>query len=150
MSRAKMIYATILAAIYVAASAMSSLSVLWCDHPHHTHHEEEQTECCCCHHDDVNLLIAHADTATYDAECCDHSHELLGDDNAQYVVDNERDNSVCSLANLLLTSVAIVDTTGAINTHLTATERLYRGDESLPLSAAFSRYDSLRAPPALA
>ena len=146
-----MIYATILAAIYVVATSLSSLSVLWCDHPHHTHHEEEQTECCCHHHAHADsYYVAHVDATAFNGECCDHSHELLGDNHTQYIVDNKRDNSACSLDNLLLTSVAVVDTFGAIDTHLTATKRRYGGDESQPLRAAFSRYDSLRAPPALA
>ena len=148
MGRVKMIYATILAVIYVTASLMSSLSVLSCDHPHHTHHEAEQTECCCHHHN--SGYVAHHNAEAFNAECCDHDHELLGDNHTQYIVDNERSNSALSLSYLLLANVAIVDIAENHTTLLAATKYTYRGDESSPLCAAFSRYDSLRAPPVVA
>ena len=147
MGRVKMIYATILAAIYVAASLMSSLSVLCCDHPHHTHHVTESVECSCGNHHSV---VSSDDIHAFNEECCDHEHVLLSDIHTQIIPDNERDSSALNISNILLASVAIIDITGNDNTLLLATEEFSRGDEALPLRAAFSRYDSLRAPPVVA
>ena len=147
MGRLKVIYATILAAIYVAATLLSSLDVLICDHPHHTHHVSESVECSC--HEHHHVATAHA-KQSISAECCDHEHELLSDNHTQYIVSNERSNSALGISYLLLTSVAIVADVEGYSSMLSATEVEYRGDESLPLRAAFSRYDSLRAPPSFA
>jgi hypothetical protein len=146
MGRVKMIYATILAAIYVAASLLSPLSVLCCDHPHHTHHASESVECSCGGHHSVVSL----DSPAFSEECCDHDHVLLSDIQIQITSDNERDSSASHILYTLLASVAIVDDAGVDNISLLAAEEIYRGDEALPLRAAFSRYDSLRAPPVLA
>ena len=148
MGRLKVIYATILAAIYVAATLLSSLDVLTCDHPHHTHHVSESVECSC-HEHHHHVTTAHA-KQSINAECCDHEHELLSDNHTQYIVGNERNNSALSMSYLLLASVAIVADIEGYASILSATEVDYRGDESLPLRAASSRYDSLRAPPSLA
>ena len=148
MSRLRMIYATILAAIYIAASLISSLSVLCCDHPHHSHHATESVECSCGNHHHV--VVADNNLFAFNGECCDHNHELLSDNHTQIIPDNERDNSASNISYLLLACVAVADDAGAYKALLSATENHYRGDESLPLRAAFSRYDSLRAPPVLA
>ena len=119
MGRLKMIYATILAVIYVTASLMSSLSVLSCDHPHHTHHATESIECSCGNHHSVVSLD---DNLAFNTECCDHD----------------------------LAFAAIISDAEAYGAILSAEEEPYPGYESLPLRAAFSRYDSLRAPPVVA
>lgn len=148
MVRVKMIYAVVLAVIYVTASLMSSLSVLCCDHPHHEHHVVENVECCCGSHHDVVSSLDNA--LAFSEECCDHSHVLLSDINTQIISDNERDNSASNILSTLLAVVAMVDNAGDDIIALYATGEIYRGDESMPLRAAFSRYDSLRAPPVLA
>lgn len=147
MRQMKMIYATLLVVIYITASLMSSLSVLCCDHPHHSHHDMELVECCCHHHSDSDAIDHEA--LAFNAKCCDHDHELLGENHTQYIVENERDNSAQTIWNILLTSIVLDDDEGC-GVSLLATKTQYGGDESLPLRAAFSRYDSLRAPPAVA
>lgn len=147
MGRLKMIYATILAVIYVTASLMSSLSVLSCDHPHHTHHAPESIECRCGNHHSVVSLD---DNLAFNAKCCDHDHELLSDNHTQFFVEKERDNSAHNISYLHLAFAAIISDAEAYGAILSAEEEPYPGYESLPLRAAFSRYDSLRAPPVVA
>ena len=147
MGRLKMIYATILAVIYVTASLMSSLSVLSCDHPHHTHHATESIECSCGNHHSVVSLD---DNLAFNAKCCDHDHELLSDNHTQFFVEKERDNSAHNISYLHLAFAAIISDAEAYGAILSAEEEPYPGYESLPLRAAFSRYDSLRAPPVVA
>ena len=151
MGRLKMVYATILAVIYVTASLMSSLSVLSCDHPHHTHHEAEHKECSCPHHTDHHHdYVAQHNAETFSAECCDHDHELLDDNHIQFFVEKERDNSAQNISYLHLAFAAIISDVEAYGAILSAEEEPYPGYESSPLRAAFSRYDSLRAPPVVA
>lgn len=147
MGRLKVIYATILAAIYVAASLLSPLAVLTCDHPHHTHHASESVQCSCHEH---NHVASVQNTHDIGAECCDHSHELLGDNHTQFVPSDERNNNTLGISYQLLANVAIVGDVEGYNVTLSASDIKYRGDEFLPHRAAFSRCDSLRAPPSLA
>jgi hypothetical protein len=152
MSRLKVIYATILAAIYVAASLLSPLSVLACDHPHHTHHANHSAAVevhvgCHCH---SHVAVAECGTETLNGVCCDHSHELLSDNYTQFIDSTERGSSVTISLYLLSISVAILGDMLEHNPMLLATEARYGGDEALPLRAASSRYDALRAPPTFA
>lgn len=147
MKRLKMIYATILAVIYVAATTLSSLAVLTCDHPHHTHHATESIECSCGNHHSVVSLD---DNLAFNAKCCDHDHELLSDNHIQFFVEKERDNSAHNNSYLHLAFAAIIYDAEAYDAILSGEEEPYSGYESLPLQAAFSRCDSLRAPPHLA
>ncbi len=142
--RVKMIYAAVLAVIYVTASLMSSLSVLSCDHPHHTHHATESVECSCGNHHSVVSLD---NNLAFNAECCDHDHELLSDNHTQFIVDNERSNSAYNTSYIQLSLAAIICDVEAYDATLSVKEQPYPGYESSPLRAAFSRYDSLRAPP---
>ena len=147
MKRLKMIYAVMLAVIYVAATVLSSLAVLTCDHPHHTHHTTESIECSCGNHHSVVSLD---DNLAFNAKCCDHDHELLSDNHIQFFVEKERDNSAHNNSYLHLAFAAIISDAEAYDAILSAEEEPYHGYEQLPLQAAFSRCDSLRAPPQLA
>lgn len=149
MGARKMIYSTILAVIYIAASLLSPLSVLTCTHPHHTHHSAEQGQCSCGAHHDHNHEID-CSTLSFEAQCCDHDHELLGDKHVQIVPNNERYSNAQNIQHLLFASFAILCEAECFSSVLYATEVIYGGDEQLPLRAAFIRYDSLRAPPVLA
>jgi hypothetical protein len=84
------------------------------------------------------------------AKCCDHDHELLDDNHTQFFVEKERDNSAQNISYLHLALAAIISDAEAYGAILSAEEEPYPGDESLPLDAAFLRYDSLRAPPVVA
>ena len=145
MKLAKMIYAVILAGIYMAAMLASSLSVLTCTHPHHTHIAEAHAHCSCadCH--------THGDAShTLNAECCDHEHALLGDTETQFIVEKQRGDDAMPLLYALDISLAVAAEGTSLNHLLPTRVEPYRGDEQLPLSAAFVRYDALRAPPTLA
>lgn len=151
MGARKMIYSTILAVIYIAASLLSPLSVLTCTHPHHTHHSAEQGQCSCgAHHDHNHDHAIDCSTLSFEAQCCDHDHELLGDKHVQIVPNNERYSNAQNIQHLLFASFAILCEAECFSSALYATEFMYGGDEQLPLQAAFIRYDSLRAPPVLA
>ena len=149
MKRLKMIYAVMLAVIYVAATTLSSLAVLTCDHPHHTHITNEVTHCHCAgghhhhHHDDHNSSLA------LGKECCDHSHTLLGENHTQIIVEKQRgDDAMPMLYSLIMP--AVIAEGIALDPYIPVRVEPYRSYEQLPLEAAFSRYDSLRAPPQLA
>ena len=144
----RVVYTVMLAVVYVAATLLSSLAVLTCDHPHHTHANAEATHCGCCagqeHHHDVGTLLA------LDDECCDHEHELLGENHTEFIVEKQRGDDAMPLLYALDLSVALVAECASFNHILTPHIEPYRGSESLPLWAAFSRCDSLRAPPSIA
>ena len=149
MTRMKMIYAMVLAAIYMAASLSSSLDVLLCNHPHHNHHcdtsHSHSTDCACHKHCIEELSIINLDS-----KCCDHEHELLGEHHTDFIVEKERSNSAAYASLILHLGQAIISNEephaeGAINSL-----RLYSGYESTPPKAAFLRHDSLRAPPFVA
>lgn len=143
-----MIYTVILAGIYVAATLSSSLAVLTCNHPHHSHITERHTDCSCadCHNHDKNSDCTHS----LNAECCDHDHILLGDTHTQFIVEKQRGDDAMPLLYALNTPLIIPSESASLNHLLPERVEPYRGDEQLPLSAAFSRYDALRAPPTLA
>ena len=117
MGRLKMIYATILAVIYVTASLMSSLSLLSCDHPHHTHHATESIECSWGNHHSV---VSFDDNLAFNAKCCDHDHELLDDNHTQFFVEKERDNSAQNILYLHLAFSAIISDADAFGAILSA------------------------------
>lgn len=146
MKHRKVIYAVMLAAIYVAATLLSSLSVLTCSHPHHDHTTEYHQHCFCGEaHVDGVLHIE-----TIGGDCCDHSHALLGEHYTQIIVEKQRGEDAIPLLYALDIPAIIIAESDAINEIIPITEELYRGDEHMPLQAAFSRCNSLRAPPSLA
>lgn len=149
MKRLRMIYATILVVIYVAASLFSSLAVLTCDHPHHTHISGVVAHCSCGenhHHDNHD---SYCNMLALDRECCDHEHDLLGENYTEYIAEKQRVDDDKTLLYAFNTP-AIVAESVVQNPYIPVRVEPYRGDEQLPLQAAFSRYDSLRAPPTLA
>jgi predicted N-formylglutamate amidohydrolase len=149
MKRLKMIYAVILAVIYVAATTLSSLAVLTCDHPHHTHITSEVALCLCAdgHHHHHNH--DHGASPALDEECCDHDHTLLGENHTQIIVEKQRGDDAMPLLYMLVTPAVIAECV-APNPYIPVRVEPYHGYEQLPLQAAFSRCDSLRAPPQLA
>lgn len=149
MKKLRMIYATILVVIYVAASLFSSLAVLTCDHPHHTHINVEVACCDCAESHHHNHHDPHCNMLALDKECCDHEHDLLGENYTEYIAEKQRGDDSMPLLYAFDTP-AIVAECVIQNPYIPVREEPYRGDEQLPLQAAFSRYDSLRAPPTLA
>ena len=149
MKSLKMIYATILVVIYVAASLFSSLAVLTCDHPHHSHINSEVAHCGCAEGHHHNHHDAHCNTLALSKKCCDHEHDLLGENHTEYIVEKQRGDDAMPLLYALVTP-AIVAECVTQNPFIPVRVEPYRGYEQLPLLAAFSRYDSLRAPPTLA
>lgn len=140
----RVIYATILAVIYVTASLLSSLDVLTCNHPHHHHHHAEHTECTCHAHSAEHGIVA------FSSECCDHEHDLLGDTHTAIIVEKEgSDSNELQPITLDLTEALLAS---SISLDIIAEEHeyYYIGYESAPPCAAFTRFDALRAPPVLA
>ena len=74
----------------------------------------------------------------------------MSDNYTQFIDSTERGSSVTISLYLLSTSVAILGDMLEHNPMLLATEARNGGDEALPLRAASSRYDALRAPPTFA
>ena len=147
MKRLKMIYAVALAVIYVTATALSSLAVLTCNHPHHAHASEHYEHSCC---GESHAHIAYdIDVVAFNAECCDHDHSLLGENHTEFIVEKRGDDAMPLLYALDMPATLVAEST-SLNPILPINVEPYRGYEQLPLRAAFSRYDSLRAPPSLA
>lgn len=137
-----MIYAMLLAVIYVTATALSSLSVFACDHDHLHHHAAEG------HHDTHSChCCAHSNSAD-EAYSCDHHHDLLGDNLTEYITHGERntlrsDDTSAHITDYATIEVATIDLSVA-TLHITARDKGY---ESTPLRAAYVAHKSLRAPP---
>ena len=147
MKRTKMIYAVVMAVIYVAATLASSLAVLTCDHPHHAHANDASHICCVEGHQHSDCSCNRTSLAK---ECCDHSHSLLGENHTDFIVEKQRGDDAMPLVYALDIAEALVAEGASTNPILPVRIEPYHGYEQLPLQAAFSRYDSLRAPPSLA
>ena len=147
MKRTKMIYAVVMAVIYVAATLASSLAVLTCDHPHHAHANDASHICCVEGHQHSDCSCNRTSLAK---ECCDHSHSLLGENHTDFIVEKQRGDDAMPLVYALDIAEALVADGASTNPILPVRIEPYHGYEQLPLQAAFSRYDSLRAPPSLA
>lgn len=145
----RLIYALSLAVIYVAATMLSSLSIVLCDHEHHEHLEHgnsHQTEHCCIH----CRTLAMSDVVLAD-DCCDHSHPMLGDHYTEIIVSEQRDSSHSYGIQLFtVTSIVPQDVLNTAPEPVTESKTYLYGDESEPLRAASADYKSLRAPPVLA
>ena len=146
MKRMRVIYAMILAVIYITATSMSSISILSCEHHHH-HHAEANTKAKChcldCECDGEMVALGE--------ECCDHHHRVLGDNHTDFFVNNERNALRTYIALTLLTVPAIMADIccGVAPDNISLPPRLY-GDERLPLMVAAVGTKALRAPPTLA
>ena len=144
MRSRKIIFATLLVAIYTAATLCSSLSVILCDHHHHhhdhtTHHHHNSAQECCC------------DGLTFEGDCCNHQHHLLGENHTDYIASTQRFDSRSSQSLMLMLMPAVLSTVvGGLDDVPTVNISSYGGDEHRPLVAAFISHESLRAPPALA
>lgn len=157
MTRLKVIYATILTAIYVAASLASSLDILTCDHPHHAHihhhtadHTHVDHHAHSCSHCHAELLFAEAtECGEAVSGCCDHDHTLLGENYTDFIVAKERDDSATAPIVLVLAE-ALTSPSLTIAYVPECTLHYDYGDETTPLEAAIIEHRSLRAPPQLA
>lgn len=144
MRSRKIIFATLLVAIYTAATLCSSLSVILCDHHHHhhdhtTHHHHNSAQECCC------------DCLTFEGDCCNHHHHLLGENHTDYIASTQRFDSRAGQGLMLMLMPAVLSTiVGGLDDVPTLNISSYGGDEHRPLVAAFISHESLRAPPALA
>lgn len=144
MRSRKIIFATLLVAIYTAATLCSSLSVILCDHHHHhhdhtTHHHHNSAQECCC------------DGLTFEGDCCNHQHHLLGENHTDYIASTQRFDSRAGQSLILMLMPAVLSTVvGGLDDVPTLNISSYGGDEHRPLVAAFISHESLRAPPALA
>lgn len=144
MRSRKIIFATLLVAIYTAATLCSSLSVILCDHHHHhhdhtTHHHHNSAQECCC------------DCLTFEGDCCNHHHHLLGENHTDYIASTQRFDSRAGQSLMLMLMPAVLSTVvGGLDDVPTLNISSYGGDEHRPLVAAFISHESLRAPPALA
>lgn len=144
MRSRKIIFATLLVAIYTVATLCSSLSVILCDHHHHhhdhtTHHHHNSAQECCC------------DCLTFEGDCCNHHHHLLGENHTDYIASTQRFDSRAGQSLILMLMPAVLSAVvGGLEDVPTLNISSYGGDEHRPLVAAFISHESLRAPPALA
>lgn len=141
MKRMRLIYAMLLAVIYITATSLSSISLLTCHHHHHHHNHHHANTCdkeCC--HDHVAISDI----------CCDHDHPILGEHHTDYIVSTERSVLASSKVLSLMLSPALL---GEPFSHQVWYDSpiisQYPGDEAVPLLAAIHRSEALRAPPAL-
>ena len=144
MQQKRLIYAILLAVIYVTATSLSSISILTCDHHHH-HVEHHNSGCDCCH--DHN----HGNDIAFAEKCCDHHHPVLGDNHTDFIASKDRSDSRASqLLVLMLSPVLVSEEYAAEDIYSPRLISLPPGDEDTPLLAALMEVRGLRAPPALA
>lgn len=139
MAQRRKIYAFLMVAIYTAATLLSSLSILTCDHHHHHHHHHKcKSECCCAH---TGTTIA--------KECCDHHHPILGDNHTDFI-ESRSDSRIAAALSLLFAPIVVTSVSEELSLHSFAQyERYELRDIGIP-SDSYSRSFGLRAPPALA
>lgn len=144
MKLRRCLYAIVLMAIYLIATISSSLSILVCDHHHH-HADELVAEHV--HHDDA----CSCQGISFEAECCNHHHPILGENHTDYIASSQRSDSRGgdSILLMLLPAVSTV-VIPELSELFASSERLCVGTESWPLVAAFISHESLRAPPVVA
>ena len=136
MAKLRGVYASVLVAIYVVATVLSSLSVLLCDHHHHPHYHY-----CDKHHTEHSI----------GKDCCDHHHPILGDNHTDYIDSSHRNGSRLVLALSLLFTPAWMPTAMEELSHNLVVIRSVEWLErvSSPLEA-HCLPSGLRAPPSLA
>jgi hypothetical protein len=141
MKKMKVIYAVVLAVIYITATSLSSISLLTCQHDHHSHPEHHHDSC---HHS------CHCDHEALGTICCDHDHPILGEHHTDYVVNNQRHDSSSSLALIMLLSPRLITEQTNYEAWLESPiKSQYVGYEAAPLMAAPHQTEALRAPPTL-
>ena len=126
-------------AIYIAASALSSLSLLVCDHHHpfHQHHHE--------HHHDASCSCS-GDTLIGD--CCNHVHPVLGENHTDYITSTKRgDTRLAEECNIVVDYALLASVISELPYIEQPLVAIGYGDEQKPLQAAFLSAESLRAPP---
>lgn len=137
----RLIYAMILAVIYITANTMSSVSLLLCDHHHiHQHSQcEHSTKCSC------------GETVDLYEICCDHEHPTLGDNHTDFIISNLRDgNRNTEAIQLTLIALAVGIVPNTLEPLTEADIPLGFLDEATPLRVAYLSCETLRAPPAVA
>lgn len=128
----------LLVAIYIAASAMSSVSLLLCEHHHcnHTHSHHEPT--CVCH--GISL----------EEDCCNHIHPVLGDNHTEYIASSQRNESrIIDQSDVLSSYALLAAMVEVVTLDSESTATIDYGDKSSPLRVAHISSKGLRAPPAL-
>ena len=137
MAQRRKIYAFLMVAIYTAATLLSSLSILTCDHHHHDHHTCK-SECCCAH---TGTTIA--------KECCDHHHPILGDNHTDFI-ESRSDSRIAAALSSLFAPVVVTSVSEELSLHSFAKYERYELRDIGTPSDFYSRSFGLRAPPALA
>ena len=136
------VYAMMLVAIYIVASALSSFSLLLCDdhHSHANHKHEHHDVTCVCH------------GMSYETDCCNHTHPVLGENHTDYIASSQRSDSRLSTdeSNILAAYALLAAVVEVVTIPQSPTATIDHGDEVVPLSAAFIQREALRGPPALA
>ena len=137
MAQRRKIYAFLMVAVYTAATLLSSLSLITCDHHHHHEYHSCKSECC-----------AHISN-TIASDCCSHDHPILGDNHTDFI-ESRNDSRTASALSLLTAPAVITPVNKELSLYSYAQyERLEFRDIGTP-SDSYSRGVSLRAPPTLA
>lgn len=147
MKQRRLIYAFLLAVIYITATSMSSLSIITCDHQHHHHHEHHEHK----HNDGCCGGGCHCNNLTIGEDCCSHHHPILGDNHTDFIASSERNDSRASqLLTLILSPILISEEYVSESINSTTLRGPTQGDEATPLLAALLETGGLRAPPVMA
>lgn len=141
------IFAFVLMAIYVIASVGSSASILLCSHAHHHHHHDQTKSVEHSHHNDA----CSCEGLSFEAECCDHHHALLGENHTDYIASSQRSDSRVQERDIIVFAPLHI----VVNeSELCDVESVDFDNspclESWPLVAAVVSHESLRAPPQVA
>ena len=136
MAQRRKIYAFLMVAIYTAATLLSSLSLLTCDHHHHHHHSCKSE--CCAH---VGITIA--------KDCCDHNHPILGDNHTDFI-ESRSDSRTATALSLLVAPMVITSIDEELSLYSFAQYESFEPRDIGTPSDSYSRSIGLRAPPTLA
>ena len=140
MKRLRMIYTMLMLVVYMAATSLSSISMLLCDHHKPHSHEVE-------HHDSRCVCKGLA----FEKDCCNHVHPVLGDNHTDYIVKEARSDSRASQLLSLLLAPALVGVDLAESLAEREPLRLILYDDGdVPLLTASASVTALRAPPVFA
>ena len=135
MAQRRKIYAFLLVAIYTAATLLSSLSLLTCDHHHHHHVCKSE---CCTH---IGTTIA--------KDCCDHNHPILGDNHTDFI-ESRSDSRTAAALSLLVAPMVVPSLGEELSLYSYAQHESFELRDIGTPSDSHSRCFGLRAPPALA
>lgn len=132
------IYAMLMVVIYITATLLSSLSILTCNHQHHSHEVCTHQESCDC------------GALSFNHVCCDHHHPVLGDNYTTYLSGQQRGDSRMLTGLFMLLPAVLPVACGELSPVEGEVLCQCYDIGTQPLPPEFISCEALRAPPVLA